>query len=312
MRSILTVLRETTLRVVRHDVLNTAKAAAYSGILLLFPALLLFTTALAVIPEGNTLLDQFRFGAEQFLPADTMSLLQSYFQSRRLHSFSLIASAIALSGYAALGVMLSLMEGFRRAYRLPQDDWGFWERRIRALMLGPIALIPLSAATLLLIFGHPIEKWMIANSDHDLRAMVLLLWRLARWILAMLTSVVVLGTVYHFGTRRREHWGWVAPGAVASTLIWFPETLAFGWYLTRRADYSIIYGPLSAGIATLVWLYMTSLSILLGAELNGVLFHSRIADDAAVPVAASAASACHGSSPDPGHRTSDKDRDLGL
>ncbi len=269
-------MRQAVQQAMQHDVLNTAKAAAYSGILMLFPALLLLTTALAVVPEGNTLLDQLRVGAEQFLPSDTMSLLQSYFQSRRLHSFSLAISALALSGYAALGVMLSLMEGFRRAYRLPRNDWGFWGLRIRALMLGPLALVPLSAATLLLIFGHPIEQWMIANATHELRAVVLLVWRLARWLLAMLTTVVVLGTVYHFGTRRREHWAWVAPGAVASTLIWFPETLAFGWYLTRRADYSIIYGSLSAGIATLVWLYLTSLSILMGAELNGVLFRARL------------------------------------
>ncbi len=275
MRRIVGQLRETVVQALQHDVLNTAKAAAYSGILMLFPALLLFTTGLAVMPEGNALLDQVRAGAEQFLPMDTMTLLQSYFQSRRLHSFSLVASAVALSAYAALGVMLSLMEGFRRAYRLPQDDWNFWARRVRALLLGPIALVPLTAATLLLVFGHPIEQWMIANSDHDLRAMVLLLWRMARWALAMVTTVAVLGTIYHFGTRRREHWAWVAPGAVLSTLIWFPETLLYGWYLTRRADYSMIYGPLSAGVATLVWLYMTSLSMLLGAELNGVLYRER-------------------------------------
>ena len=275
MRRIAGQLRETVVQAMQHDVLNTAKAAAYSGILMLFPALLLFTTALAVMPEGNTMLDQVRAAAEQFLPADTMTLLQSYFQSRRLHSFSLVASAAGLSAYAALGVMLSLMEGFRRAYRLPQDDWSFWSRRVRALLLGPIALVPLTAATLLLVFGHPIEQWMIANSDHDLRAMVLLLWRMARWTLAMVTTVVVLGTIYHFGTRRREHWAWVAPGAVLSTLIWFPETLLYGWYLTRRADYSMIYGPLSAGVATLVWLYMTSFSMLLGAELNGVLYRER-------------------------------------
>lgn len=276
MRRIGNLLRETLQQTLHHDTLNTAKAAAYSGILMLFPALLLFTTGLAVMPEGNALLDQVRDAAEQFLPADTMTLLQSYFQSRRLHSFSLLASAVALSAYAALGVMLSLMEGFRRAYRLPQDDWGFWERRARALLLGPIALIPMTAATLLLIFGHPIEQWMVANANHELRPMVLLLWRAARWALAMLTSVAVMGTIYHFGTRRREHWAWVAPGAMLSTAIWFPETLLYGWYLTRRADYSMIYGPLSAGVATLVWLYMTSLSMLLGAELNGVLYRARM------------------------------------
>ena len=92
---------------------------------------------------------------------------------------------------------------------------------------------------------------------------------------ALLTSISVLGALYHFGTRRKEHWAWVGPGAVAATLLWFPATLAFGWYVTRIADYSMFYGSFGAGIATLVWLYITSFSALLGAELNGVLFRER-------------------------------------
>ena len=86
------------------------------------------------------------------------------------------------------------------------------------------------------------------------------------------TSVTVLGALYHFGTKRTEHWLHVMPGAIAATLMWFPATLAFGWYVTRFADYSRFYGSFGAGIATLVWLYITSFSALLGAELNGVLF----------------------------------------
>ncbi len=65
------------------------------------------------------------------------------------------------------------------------------------------------------------------------------------------------------------------PGAIAATLAWFPATLAFGWYVTRVADYSRFYGSFGAGIATLVWLYITAFSALLGAEFNGVLFRTR-------------------------------------
>jgi membrane protein len=275
MRDFTRHLRTAVLHALRDDAFNTAKATAYSGILMIFPALLVLTTVLALVPEGNSLLGEFRNAAEQFLPADTMSLLQSYFQSQRVYSLQVILSATSLSTFAALGVMLSLMEGFRRAYQLPASAWGFWSRRFRAILLGPIALIPLSLATLILVFGQPIEMWMIDNSGHSLRTAVLILWRLARWSLALATSVAVVSTVYHFGTRRTEHWVWVGPGAIAATLLWFPLTLAFGWYVTRIADYTMIYGSLGAGIATLVWLYLTSFSILLGAELNGVLYRER-------------------------------------
>ena len=258
-----------------HDVLNTAKAAAYSGMLALFPALVVLTALLAQVPEGTSLVGEVRGSFEQVLPADSMSLLQSAMQTRRFHSAQLILSAASLSVFASLGLMLSLMDGFRRAYRQPRDNWGFWQRRLRALLLVPIVLVPLSLATLVLVFGHQIEAWMIDNAGHEMRHFVLFIWRMARWAVALVTCVTVLGALYHFGTRRKEHWLLVAPGAVGATVLWFPATLAFGWYVTRIADYSMFYGPFGAGIATLVWLYITSFSCLLGAELNGVLFRSR-------------------------------------
>jgi membrane protein len=258
-----------------NDVFNTAKAAAYSGMLMLFPTLLVVSTVLAQVPEGNSLVGTIRGAFEQILPANSMDLLQSYVLSQRFHSNQLIVSASALSVFAGLGMMLSLMEGFRRAYRLPLDDWGFWGRRARALLLVPIALVPLSAATLLVVFGHQIEQWMIDNATHEMRHVVIIFWRVIRWSIALLTSVAVLIALYHFGTRRKEHWLWVGPGAVTGTVIWFPTTLAFGWYVTRIADYSMFYGSFGAGIATLIWLYITAVSVLLGAELNGSLFRER-------------------------------------
>jgi membrane protein len=263
-----------------HDVLNTAKAAAYSGMLMLFPALVVLATVLALVPEGNSLAGEFRVAFEQFLPADTMYLIQSSLEVQRIRSAQLIFSAATLTVFAGLGLMLSLMEGFRRAYRLPREGWGFWQRRVRALLLVPISLGPLAAATLVLVFGREIELWIIDLVGHELRTAVLIFWRLARWAVSFVTCVSVLTVLYHFGTRRTERWTGVAPGAIAATLVWFPATLAFGWYVTRIADYSVFYGSFGAGIATLVWLYITCFSALLGAELNGVMYRERHSLDA--------------------------------
>ncbi len=204
-----------------------------------------------------------------------MDLLQSALETNHYYSTKVILSATSLSIFAGLGLMLSLMEGFRRAYQLPRGDWSYGQRVLRAFMLVPIVLVPLWLASLLLVFGQQIEHWMIDNANHELRHIVLVSWRLLRWAIAVATSATVLAALYHFGTRRGEHWKWVIPGAFGATAVWFPATLAFGWYVTRVADYSMFYGSFAAGIATLVWLYITSLSALLGAELNGVLFRGR-------------------------------------
>ncbi len=268
-------LRNAAVQALANDVFNTAKAVAYSGMLLLFPALLVVTTLLAQVPQGSTLVGAIRNAFEQVLPADSMDMLQSYVLNQSFHPTRVIVSAGTLSVFAGLGMMLSLMEGFRRAYRLPAADWSFWGRRLRALLLVPIALVPLSLATLVVVFGHQIEAWMIENADHELRHIVLVFWRLVRFSIALATSISVLCAVYHFGTRRTEHWLRVAPGAVTGTLLWFPSTLAFGWYVTRIADYTMFYGSFAAGIATLIWLYIAAVSVLLGAELNGALFRER-------------------------------------
>jgi membrane protein len=270
-------IREALFHAYAHDVINTAKAAAYSGMLMFFPALLVITTLVAQVEEGPSLMGETRTVLEQFVPPDTLDLVQSSILTHQFHSGRVILSATLLSLFAGLGVMLSLMEGFRRAYRLPPESWTFWGRRARGLLLVFIVLVPLSLASLAIVFGHQIELWMVDNAGHDLKHFVIFFWRMVRWTVSFVAIVAVLTALYHFGTRRTEHWLWVLPGAIAGTIIWFPATLAYGWYVTGVgvANYSRIYGSFAAGIATLVWLYITSFSVLLGAELNGVLYWER-------------------------------------
>jgi membrane protein len=275
MASYFSRIREALVQAFMHDVVNTSKAAAYSGMLMFFPALLVITTLLAQVEEDSKLLGEARGVFEQFLPPDTLTLVQSSILTHHLHSGQLILSATCLSLFAGLGVMLSLMEGFRRAYRLPPESWTFWGRRARALMLVFIALIPLTIASVAIVFGHEIEHWMINNSGHELHRYVIVFWRAVRWLVTFAAIATVLTALYHFGTKRTEHWLLVAPGAIAGTFIWFPITLAYGWYVTSMANYTRLYGSFAAGIATLVWLYFTSFSVLLGAELNGVLYLER-------------------------------------
>jgi membrane protein len=169
-------------------------------------------------------------------------------------------------------MMLSLMEGFRRAYQLPRHEWNFWVERVIALALIPLCLVPMAFATVMVAFGHQIEEWVISNSYHVLGTFVLFIWRVVRWSIGLFTTIVVLAMIYQFGTPRRQAWKRVLPGASGAAIIWFLATLAFGFYLTRFADYSVVYGPLGAVVATLVWLYISTVSVLIGAEFNAHVF----------------------------------------
>jgi len=206
------------------------------------------------------------------LPADTMTLLHDYFNNQKVRGEQVVSSAILVSLVAAMGMMLSLMGGFRRAYDLPRHEWGFWVERGVALALVPLCLGPMALATVMVAFGHQIEQWVVSNSYHLLGPLVLFIWRMVRWTIGLFTTIVMLAVIYQFGTPRRRAWKYVLPGASGAALIWFLTTLGFGFYLTRFADYSVVYGPLGAVVATLVWLYIATVSVLMGAEFNAHIF----------------------------------------
>jgi membrane protein len=256
----------------RHSAFQNSKAAAYSAILSLFPTLLAATTILALAPEGNTFLGELRYGFSQILPPDTMLLVQAYFQPGRGRSAHLVLIVFGISFFAAMGLMLALMEGLRRAERLPRSAWNFWRQRVVAVLLVAGTLVPMLFATMLVTFGHFIEHWIVDSAGHELRFYVLLFWRVIRWGIAVVTSVVMLAVIYHFGVPRRRHWKHALPGALLATVTWFVSTLLFGWYVTHFSHYQVVYGSLGAGMATMVWLYIVSLSILFGAEFNAEVY----------------------------------------
>ncbi len=112
---------------------------------------------------------------------------------------------------------------------------------------------------------------MVLNADHELRTYVIFAWRMVRWSIALLCGITVLAAIYRFGTPHIRSWRHVLPGAAMATITWFLATLAYGWYVTH-GQYTLVYGSLAATVATLVWLYITSLSVLIGAEFNAQIF----------------------------------------
>jgi membrane protein len=127
-------------------------------------------------------------------------------------------------------------------------------------------------ATLLVAVGSKFETRLLPFLDPDFSVYVLLLWGAMRWLIATLTSIAVIALIYHHAVPRTQPWHSVMPGAVLATVLWFSVTVGFRAYLQRFGDFATIYGSLGAGMALLVWMYMISLVVLVGAEFNALLF----------------------------------------
>jgi len=297
------VLRRTFASVAEHDCLNIAQAAAYSAMVSLFPGLIVAAAIFAALPDSAPIRSQAALFFDRILPSDVSPILDSYFENSRQSTHSnqalALAAMVCLSG--ASSVIVTLMEGFRRAFNVSPRQWGFWDRRWRSFALVFIALVPLTVASVLVIFGHLLSQWIAANIGASAVTAVLVAAFLVRWTVALTSSIAVIAVIYHMGippaglaiaedTRSsKDHlWGslrtvramstmersWrrTLPGATLATVMWFVTTLVFGWYVTRFANYSEVYGSLGAGVALLFWLYIISLSVLAGAEFNAQLY----------------------------------------
>ncbi len=266
----LRLLRLAFWRAFQHDAFAIAKASAYSSILTFFPALLVVGSVLATSRKTGVYLREISYALGRILPAGGATAL-AYLKGTSQRPVGLLITASLITLWTASGVMISWMEGFRRSYQLPKT-WGLLKERMIAFALVILAGIPLTFATVLIAFGSRIETRILFYSGRDFGPFILLMWMAIRWLIATLTSIAVIALIYHYAVPRTQPWHSVLPGATLATAMWFAATTLFGWYLQRYADYSIIYGSLGAGIALLVWMYMISLVVLVGAEFNAMLF----------------------------------------
>jgi membrane protein len=267
----LRLLRLAFWRAFQHDAFAIAKASAYSSILTFFPSLLVLGAVLATSHRTEAYLREISYALGRILPTGSASALAYLKGNGTQRPVGLLITTSFLTVWTASGVMISWMEGFRRCYELPKI-WGMVKERCIAFSLVILAGVPLTCATVFVAFGNRIETRILFHIGREFGPAILVLWMIIRWTIAILTSVAVIALIYHNAVPRTQPWHSVLPGASLATGLWFGATLLFGWYLQHYADYSVIYGSLGAGIALLVWMYMISLVILIGAEFNAMLF----------------------------------------
>ncbi len=258
-------------RAFQHDAFAVAKAAAFSAILTLFPAILILVSILSLWHNTGALLREVSHALGRILPEGTSAAVMQYFTGNKPVSVKLLITVSVLTLWTGSGVMISWMEGFRNAYQMPKIG-SLVKERLIAFLLVILAGIPMVFASFILVFGNQIESWIVYRVGHELGPYILGLWTALRWIIATLTSIAVIGLIYHHGVPRTQPWHRVLPGSVLATVLWFPSTIVFGVYLRRFANYNAIYGSVATAIALLIWLYLVSMVILIGAEFNAVRY----------------------------------------
>jgi membrane protein len=126
----------------------------------------------------------------------------------------------------------------------------------------------------MVLVGSRFVGWLGAGLR--LRPLVVLVWKAMQWPTAVFFVALSCSLIYYCGPdlRVRRHWHWFTPGAAFGGFIWLGTSVGFRIYIHFFNNYSVSYGSLGAVMILLVWLYVTGLACLIGAEINAEIEHA--------------------------------------
>ena len=244
-----------TVNEIKSDRATLAAAGmAYYFFLAIFPALI---AAVGIMGLVNADTDSLTRTIETTLPGESGEAVTEAFREADQPSEATSRTAailgIVLALWSASSGMVALQSGLNIAYDVPQDR-KFIGKRAMAL-----ALIVATA----LLGGVPSPFFTFGEATA---------WIVVGWILTVVAVITLFSVFYYLGPKRESpRWQWVSIGGVAGAALWIAVSLIFGFYVNNYGNYSKTYGSLAGVIVLILWLYLSSLAVLIGGELNSEL-----------------------------------------
>lgn len=242
-----------------------AAGVAFFGLLAVFPAISAVILIAGMILEPAMINDQLASMAG-VLPPDAANIIER--QAMQVMSgtgpgLGLVAlGGILMAVFSAAKGTKSLMEGMNIAYGA-EESRSFIVLNVTALMLTFVLILGLIAAIVVMLAVPALISAI--GLPPQIEALV----TFVRWPVLAGFAVMGLAVVYRYGPcRRTPAWRWISVGAVVATVVWLMGSFAFSFYVGHSGSYDRTYGVLAGVIILLIWLWLSSFVVLLGAELN--------------------------------------------
>lgn len=247
------------------DLATVAGAQSYFGFLSIFPFLLFLVALASVIispSDAKHLIDRLRNVA----PPDIADILGARIESLS-HSGSPGLLTIGVLGaiWAASSAVSTLMDLLNHAYDV-KESRPYWKVKGMAI-LTTIAAAILTIIGAVLVLSTPTVGHLLGDT-------VGTVIRYAGYPVGFLVMVFVLTLLYYILPDVKQKLRFVLPGAIVAALLWFGVSVGFSFYVRYFGNYEKTYGTLGGIIIFLVWMYLSSITVLLGAELNAIVEHA--------------------------------------
>lgn len=249
----------------RDNLSMVAAGVAFYGFLALFPALASVVSLYGLLVEPRTVAAQLET-LTGLLPAGGRSIVSQQLTQLTAASGGALsfgfASGLVLTLWAASKGTKALITALNIAYD-EEEKRGFLRLNAVALALT-LAMLLFVVVALALIAAVPVAVAFLPLPEW-------LAWtvRLSRWPILFGAVVAALAVVYRYApSRDAPQWKWASPGALLATALWLLGSIAFSVYVTNFGDYNKTYGALAAVAVLLLWFYISSFAVLIGAEIN--------------------------------------------
>ncbi|MEO6362189.1 MAG: YihY/virulence factor BrkB family protein [Caldimonas sp.] len=250
----------------KHDVQGQAARLAFFFVLAIFPLLLLLMTLLGLALESASVPEvALRRLLSTMAPASASTLVDAILREVR-HAWSpgRLWFALILMVWSASQGMRAAILALNVAYRVREARP--WLRRQAVAALLTVAILLLLGATLMLLVYGRAYSASLSNSGFP---WVASLWPIARWVLIVALALAAFDVLYRWAPNlSRPAWHGLMPGTVGGVMLWLLASLGLQLYVRHADRLALTYGSISSVIALLLWLYLTGLAFLAGAEVN--------------------------------------------
>ncbi|MCA9188496.1 MAG: YihY/virulence factor BrkB family protein [Pirellulaceae bacterium] len=268
------LVRRTYLHFVANHLDSLSAQFAYYSLLVVTPFLILVIAAAASMPLDG-LLDRFKETSGRALPMTAYELVANQIDGiRQRESTRLIIVASALFAYAGTLLFSTIVRGINKAYGL-RDKRPIWIVYFMSFLFSLGAFITIFIAEVLLWFGPTLHHWLA--DPINLPAITVLLSAGVRWSLICCGLLLSSSVIYWLCPSERHAWNPLSPGNLFATVAWVGTSVGFRFYANRLTDYNETYGALAGVIVLMVWLYLVGMILFLGAQIDAVIHHARVA-----------------------------------
>ena len=265
----LSLARRTALESSRDRITSQAASLAFHLFLAIFPATVALVGLLHLVGLSATALTNVIHDVNVILPAQAASVIDQALRqpvSAQTGSIELVVGTL-VAIWGGIEAMASLQVGLDVASEVSRDR-GFVGRRMMAVPLLAVSVLLGGVGFTLVVLGVPVGH-LLEGSVPVAGPLFALLWNGLRWLAALAVVMLLLSIYYNLGpATRMGGWRLLDPGSIFATIGWFATSAGFSFYLDNFAHESKTYGS-AAGVAVLLlWLFVSSTIVLIGAELN--------------------------------------------